>query len=144
MNIDKNTPIKQIMTKNVDSVRRNSPVIDAAKLMRNHDIGSVLVTENDGSICGVVTDRDIVVRGLAQNKDLNTLEVGDVCSSNVEALAPDATVDQAVQIMKSRAIRRLPVVENGKPVGLVSIGDLAQARDPGSALGEISHAPPNR
>lgn len=144
MNIDKNTPIKQIMSKKVDVLPVDAPIMDAAKMMRDHDIGSIVVSGSDGKVCGMLTDRDIVVRGLAANADLETMRVGDLCSKDVEGITPDGTVDQAVQVMKQRAIRRIPVIENGKAVGLVSLGDLAQARDPGSALGEISHASPNK
>jgi len=103
----------------------------------------VVVVDN-GKVCGIVTDRDIVVRAVAQGHDPATTKLRDIGSHDLTTLAPTDTVEHAVQIMREKAIRRLPVVENGKPVGIVSLGDLALERDPDSALGNISAAPANR
>jgi CBS domain-containing protein len=122
----------------------NATVADAAKAMKARDVGDVLV-RSDGRLCGIVTDRDLVVRCLAQDpKRSASKRLGDVCSSEIHTLSPDAEVDEAIRLMRKCAIRRIPVVENGSPVGIVSLGDLAIARDRRSCLGDISAAPPQR
>ncbi|HEX6219453.1 MAG TPA: CBS domain-containing protein, partial [Acidimicrobiia bacterium] len=97
----------------------------------------------DGDLCGIVTDRDIVVRGLAEGMDPETAAIDDVCKHDVVTVGSRDAVAEAVKLMEQHAIRRLPVVDGGELVGIVSIGDLAEERDPNSALGEISSAPPN-
>ena len=111
--------------------------------MRDSNIGDVIVADN-GQICGIVTDRDVVVRATAEGRDPAKTKLADICSQELTTASPSDSVDQAVQLMRRKAIRRLPVVENGRAVGIVSIGDLAQERDPTSALSDISAAPSNR
>jgi CBS domain-containing protein len=106
-------------------------------------VGTVIVLESD-RICGIVTDRDLVVRGLAQGGDPAATTLGQICSRTLTTVAPSDAVGEAVRLMREKAIRRLPVVENGQVVGIVSIGDLARKLERKSALGEISAAPPNR
>jgi CBS domain-containing protein len=91
----------------------------------------------------LLTDRDIAIRVVAEGLDPKTTKVGDVASLGLTSLTPDDSVDQAVRLMRERAVRRLPIVEGGKPVGIVSLGDLAMERDPDSALADISAAPAN-
>lgn len=135
--------VADVMTEDVVSVRATAPVREAAEAMRDHDIGDVVVV-NDGLVSGVVTDRDLAVRVLAGRMDPNTTVVGDVCTPNVVAARRDTTVEEAVEAMRDWAVRRLPVVDtDGRPVGVVSIGDLARVQDPQSALADISSAPPN-
>lgn len=110
--------------------------------MRDAGVGDVIVTEG-GTIVGIVTDRDITVRATARGADPTTTEVGGVCSRELTLLGPDQTVDEAILLMSERALRRLPVVEDGRPVGIASLGDLAQQRDRDSVLGEVSAASPN-
>ena len=136
------------MSKHVGSVMTDKPEVlpatatiqEAAQVMRDRDIGDVLVSR-DGRLCGLVTDRDIVVRGIAEGRADLTLD--DVCTRELIGIDPDTDVKQAAKIMSDHAIRRLPVFENGEPVGMVSLGDLAQIADPKSALAGISSAPPN-
>ena len=135
--------VEQVMTRNPKVVNRSTNLRDAACIMRDSQIGDVLVCEDDGRLAGIVTDRDIVVRGLAQGCDIDRTTVGEICSAEPIGLAPTATVDEAVTLMRDRAVRRVPVVQDGRPVGILSIGDLAQMRDPESALAEISAAPPS-
>jgi len=90
-----------------------------------------------------VTDRDIVVRGLAEGMDPTNTPVSKVCSAELTVVSPDDTVDDAVNLMRDHAVRRLPVVEDGRAVGIVAIGDLARMRDGDSPLAAISSAPPN-
>ena len=134
--------IREVMSTKVVTLDATASPTEAARAMRENDIGA-LVVERDDRVCGILTDRDLVVRCLADEDGLDQ-EVGDLCSEELTSVAPDADVGEAIRLMSDRAIRRIPVVENGHAVGIVSIGDLAQARDPESALGQISAAPPNR
>ena len=134
--------LSAVMTRTPNTLDKTATVRDAAKLMRDEGIGDVIVC-NDGQIAGIVTDRDITVRAVADGKDPASTKLGDICSGNPVCLSPDDTVDDAVRLMRDRAIRRLPVVENKRPVGVVSIGDLAVERDNDSALADISAAPAN-
>ena len=134
--------IKDAMSTKPASLPVSATVADAARQMRERDIGDVLV-EQEGRLAGIVTDRDIVVRVMAEGRDVNS-KLGDIVSSEVVCITPADSADDAIRLMRERALRRVPVVENGRPVGIVSLGDLAEERDPRSVLGEISNAPPNR
>jgi CBS domain-containing protein len=134
--------IRDVMTPNPITLPATATAIDAAKAMREGDIGDVVVVE-DGHLYGIVTDRDIVVRGLGVDRDPAQTKLGEICSRELTTVSPTDEVSGAIDLMKDKAIRRLPVVENDRPVGIVSIGDLAVERDRRSALGEISAAPPN-
>jgi CBS domain-containing protein len=136
--------IHEVMTGIPVAVERNQSLVDAARMMRDAAIGDVLVTDN-GHLVGVLTDRDIVVRCVAEARDPGMATAGECCSSDLVTITPDDDVDQAVQLMRERAVRRIPVVEDGKAVGVISIGDLAIERDERSALAltDISAAPPN-
>jgi len=134
--------IREVMTSEPVQVPEEMSIIQVAEIMRDRDIGDVIVT-NGSNVVGIVTDRDIVVRGLASGNGFEMLAVGDVASREIETVSPDDAVARAVELMSNRAIRRLPVVDNGELVGVVSIGDLAMERDPECALAEVSDAPPN-
>jgi CBS domain-containing protein len=135
--------LRDVMTANPRTLDASETIRTAARLMRDEDIGPVIVTEGD-RIRGIVTDRDIVVRAVADGADVARTTLGDIASSNIETVTPDTSVEDAIEIMRMKAIRRLPVVEQqGRPVGIVSIGDLAVERDRDSALADISAAPPN-
>ncbi|MCV2457778.1 CBS domain-containing protein [Streptomyces sp. ICN988] len=134
--------VRDIMTGTPVTVGPQTPVEAVARQMREDDIGAVLVSEGD-QLQGLVTDRDIVVRLLADTADLTGKTVRDACSSEMMTVSPDDEVGQAVRLMQEGAVRRLPVVDNGRLVGIVSLGDLAVERDPDSALGNISAADPN-
>jgi CBS domain-containing protein len=134
--------VRDVMTGSPTSVSPNLDLGTIARTMRDEDIGNVLVVDGD-TLRGVVTDRDLVVRGLAGGLDPQATKVGDICSSVVVTLGPDDSVDLAVQLMRDRAVRRLPVLDEGRPVGIVSLGDLALEKDPHSVLGQISDAEPN-
>jgi CBS domain-containing protein len=133
--------IRDAMTTKPASLPANSTLADAARQMRDLDIGDVLIEEG-GRLAGIVTDRDLVVRAIAEGRDV-TSKLGEIVSSEVVCITPTDTADDAIRVMRERALRRVPVVENGKPIGIVSLGDLAGERDPRSVLGEISTAPPN-
>lgn len=135
--------LRDIMTQNPVTVQMGDTVVAAARTMRDANIGDVVVLDS-GRIHGILTDRDIVVRGLAEGRDPARTTVGEICSRELTTLSPADDVEHAVAVMRDKAIRRLPVVDQGRPVGIVSLGDLAKERDPRSALGAISAAPPNR
>jgi CBS domain-containing protein len=123
------------------TVEASATVEDAAKLMDQNDIGNVLVVEN-GEVQGIVTDRDIVVRIVAKGNGPDA-SVREACTTDLETISSDTSIDEAVQKMEQGNVRRLPVVDDGKPVGVISLGDLAEARDKDSALAHISAASPN-
>lgn len=134
--------VRDVMTPEPLCCSPGTSLFEAARIMRDHDIGDVLVVEPADALIGIVTDRDLVVRGLA-GEDVAALTLGDLCSSNVRTVEADATVDDVVRLMSEQALRRIPVVEGQRPIGIVSLGDLAVERDPGSVLGQISVAPPD-
>jgi len=115
--------IRDVMTPNPKTVSPNDTVQSAAQVMKAEDTGAVPVVEN-GRVLAVVTDRDIVVRVVAVG-DAATIRVRDVASTDVVTVTPDTTTREASALMSERQIRRLPVVENGRLVGIVSLGDLA-------------------
>jgi CBS domain-containing protein len=131
------TALRDVMAKDPVALPADTPLVDAARSMKEKDIGDVIVLDGD-EMCGVVTDRDIVVRAVAEGRDPSDTKLGDVCSHDVVTLSPDASVDEAVKIMREKAIRRIPVEEDGKPVGIVSLGDVATERNPNSILADIS------
>ncbi len=135
--------ISQVMTPDPWTVQENAPIQEAAKIMRDADIGDVIVLRDDDSVCGIVTDRDLVVRGLAQSADPAKMKMADVCRHEVVSISSGDPVDQAVPLMREHNIRRLPVIDGSRLVGIVTLGDLAIDRDPNSALADISKAPPN-
>lgn len=136
------TRVKELMHTDLVTLSSEASVRDAARRMRDSAIGDVLVAD-DGHLRGIVTDRDLVVRCLAEEGDVGHTHIGDLCSSDLVTLTPDDDIDTAIRLMSEKAIRRLPVVDGDRPVGIVSIGDLAVARDRHTALGDISAAPPS-
>ena len=135
--------VEQIMTTNPRTVNVDDTVKDAAVVMRDSDIGDVIVIE-DGQVSGILTYRDIAVRAVAEGRDADSTPVTDICTSGIEAMEPDASVDDALRKMRDEDIRRLPVVKNGRPVGIISLGDLAVDREPDSTLADISAAAPDQ
>jgi signal-transduction protein with cAMP-binding, CBS, and nucleotidyltransferase domain len=134
--------VREVMTVDPVTLSKDSSVIDAARLMKDRDIGDVILVENDRA-CGIVTDRDLVVRIIAEGRNPASAKVGEFCSEALETVRPDDEVGKAVAVMRERKIRRLPVTDNGRPVGVISLGDLAEERDPDSVLASISSAPAN-
>ncbi|MFH8409288.1 CBS domain-containing protein [Streptomyces sp. NPDC018019] len=134
--------VREIMTGAPVTVGPDTPVTDVARRMRDEDIGAVLVAEG-GRLAGLVTDRDLAVRILADGGDVRGRSVREACSTDLVSVAPDDAVHRAVHLMRTKAVRRLPVIEDGQVVGVVSLGDIALERDPASTLGDISAAEPN-
>jgi CBS domain-containing protein len=134
--------VRDIMSAAPVCMAASESVSAAAKAMQERGIGTVLVLSG-GRLTGLVTDRDIAIRVLAENRDPLTTRLDDICSSELAVLSPDDAVETATRIVRDRAVRRLPVMADGTPVGVVSIGDLALDKDERSALSRISAPGPN-
>lgn len=133
--------VREVMKSDPITFDTEASIRDVAKTMRDRDIGAVLVTQN-GNLQGIVTDRDIVIRALAEGR--TEAKVGEIASAKeIVSVKPDDDVDTARDCMRDKAVRRIPVVENGKAIGILSIGDLAIEKEPRSVLGQLSAAPPN-
>jgi CBS domain-containing protein len=135
--------VKEVMTVGTVTLDRDASLVEAARLMRDKGIGDVIVVEGEDA-AGIVTDRDIVIRAVAEGSDPNTTRLGQVVSGDLTAVAPDDPVERAIELMREKAVRRLPVLERGKPVGVVSLGDLALQRDADSVLADMSDEPDDR
>ena len=136
--------VQDVMSVRPIQLDRQTTLVEAATKMCDENVGDVIVVEN-GKIMGIVTDRDIAVRAVAKGKDPNTTRLYEICSCDLTTVLPDDDVDRAIDLMRQKAIRRLPVVDSqNRAVGILSLGDLAQARDRRSVLGHISAAPPNQ
>jgi CBS domain-containing protein len=135
--------IREVMTPNPVTIPGDMSATDAAGLMRDRDIGDIIVMDQD-RVMGIITDRDITVRVVAARQDPSNPKLSDICSQEFYSVEHTATVEEAIDLMRAKAVRRVPVMDNGCPVGIVSIGDLALERDRESALADISAAPPNQ
>lgn len=121
--------IREIMTAPAVQIQQNETVEVAARTMARYNIGAMPVCGADGRICGVLTDRDMVTRCLAAGRRPEQTLVADVMSGNVVSAGPDMDVAVAAHLMGRKQVRRLPVVENGKLLGMVSLGDMANRED---------------
>ena len=119
--------VKDAMAKTVSSAKRSDRVIDVAKKMKQEDAGFIPVVENGGTMVGVITDSDIVIRCIAEGHDPRNETAEHVMSRNVTIISPEDDIEQAARTMEREAIRRLPVAENGRLVGVLSHGNLVQA-----------------
>jgi CBS domain-containing protein len=136
--------IRDVMTKDPATCRTDDTATDAARAMRDGDFGAVVVVSPQGEeVRGIVTDRDIVVRGVAEGKAPSETKISEIFTTEPTTLSPEDSLDEAVDALRDAHVRRLPVVEGSQVVGIVSIGDLAEARDEKSALADISAAAPN-
>jgi CBS domain-containing protein len=132
--------ISEVMTRDVRATEPSATIADAAKTMASEDIGPIPVVEG-GRIVGIVTDRDIVVRVIAAGKDPNSTTVGEIASSDVVTVAPDDDIDDALAMMAQKQVRRLPVVEGDRLVGIVAQADVARLgkdKKTGEVVEEIS------
>ena len=133
--------IRDVMTDRVVKIHPEESVAVAARTLQHYNIGALPVCGHDGALCGVVTDRDLVTRCLASGQKPETMKVRDVMTNQVVSATPDMDAGTAAHLMGSRQVRRLPVVENGKLCGMVSLGDLARQEetnpDAADALGGI-------
>ena len=136
--------IGDVMTRQVTYLPAGTPLDEAARAMRDADIGDVVVTDG-ADLFGIVTDRDIVVRAVAEGKDATRTTIGSVASREIVMIEQNSTTVEAAALMRERAVRRVLVCDAERHlVGIVSLGDLALRLDPSSALGEVSEAVPNR
>ena len=119
--------VREIMTTRVVSVEPSSTVKDAALLMHRHNIGAVPVVDG-GSVRGMLTDRGIVLRCVAESRDASTLKVSDICSHGAVTVSPSQNVSEAINLMATEQVRRLPVVDNGRIVGMLSFADIAREK----------------
>src|SRR2546423_391461 len=117
------TSINEVMTHDPITVETSTPIAQVARKMREGDTGAILVTEGN-DLAGIVTDRDIVVRAIADGRDPDT-SIGEIATRGPRTVTPDQPVDEAIKIMREDDVRRVPVCQDGRPVGIVSIGDIA-------------------
>jgi CBS domain-containing protein len=135
--------VREVMTSPVESVALDASVAEAAKAMQRGDIGDVLVVDTSGQARGILTDRDLAIRSLAEDRDPATTTAEDVMTPIAATVEPGATVTEALEAMRRYDVRRLPVVEGGVPIGIVTLGDLSRSGGAGAALADISTAPAN-
>jgi len=133
--------VQDVMTTNPTSVEADNPVVEAARIMKEKDVGIVPVVEG-GRLVGTVTDRDIAVRVVAEGKDPQSVRVREIASTHVVTVDPQQDLDEALRLMASHQVRRLPVVEEGgKLVGIVAQADVAREandKQTGELVEEIS------
>ena len=120
--------IRELMTSNPVTCEPTTTVVDAAKVMAKEDVGPVPIVEGD-RLVGIVTDRDLVVRVLAEGKDPSSTTIGEIASADLTTVTPDSDLQEALDLMSASQVRRLPVVENGRLVGIVAQADVARAAD---------------
>ncbi|TDB70726.1 CBS domain-containing protein [Micromonospora sp. KC723] len=136
------TTVGEFMTTRLVTMDENDTLTAAAQEMRDSAIGDVVVTAGD-DVVGIVTDRDITVRGVAENRDPNTTPLREVTSKDLVTVSQYDDAVAAADLMRTYAVRRLPVIDDGRLVGLISMGDLAVEREPQSVLADISADDPN-
>lgn len=134
--------VGDIMTDRVISIGQDEPVAAAARLLKRHNVGALPVCDSTGRLRGLVTDRDIVLRCVAMDEDPQTTRTGDIMSRGIITTEPTDSVEKAARLMSQDQVRRLPVLDNGRIVGFLSLGDLARNRscdmEAAEALSEIS------
>ena len=129
--------VRNVMTEDVKTVTPDMDAYDAAGLMRSHDVGSAPVVDAEGHLVGIVTDRDLVIRVLGDRADPTKVRIGDVATRrSIFTISPDAQVSEARGMMATERVRRLPVVKGERLVGIVSLGDVAEADSSARAIGE--------
>jgi CBS domain-containing protein len=134
------TSIKEVMTSDVRACEPNATAVEAAKLMAKKDVGPIPVVE-DGRLVGLVTDRDIVVRVIAEGRDPNTTTVGEIASRDLVTVSPDEDLDEGLKLLAEYQVRRLPVVDGNRLVGIVAQADIARLgkdKQTGEVVEEIS------
>ena len=134
--------VQDIMTKQVVGISPDESVEVAARTLNRYNIGALPVCTKDGKLCGVVTDRDLVIRCVAAGRDPAKTAVRQIMTGQVTSVRPDMDVNLAAHLMGRQQIRRLPVTENGRLCGMLSLGDMAicedTAMDAADALGDIA------
>jgi len=141
--------VRDAMTPNPRTVPMGASVLEVARAMAEEDVGSIPVVDTDETLFGLITDRDIVLRVVAENKDPAGTEAGDVASQHVGPAYPDQSLDEALELMAHWQVRRLPVIEDDRVIGILAQADVAQeakTKQAGQLVEEISrpasaHAP---
>ena len=131
------TTVQDIMTTQLTTVPMSAPIEQAARLMRDEDIGDVIVVNDEGGLVGLLTDRDITIRAIADGRDPSDTAVRDICSADLVTARPGEDVSEVAELMRSQAVRRIPVVDGDRPVGIVSLGDLAVDLADDEMTGEV-------
>lgn len=140
------TTIRDLMTPDATCAAQDATLTDIARLMRDHGVGAMPVCDDTGQMTGFVTDRDIVVRCVAEGADPGAIHASDITDDSILTISADDDIDRALQAMASHGLRRLPVVNDGKLIGMVSQADIAVALSPeyaGELVSAISGAPSN-
>ena len=134
--------VRDLMNPSVVSITPNESAALAARLLSRHNLGALPVCGDDGGLRGIVTDRDIVLRCVAAEEDPAQVPVRDIMTRNCATVSPADDPREATRVMADKQVRRLPVLQDGKVVGMVSLGDLARCRqfdmEASKALSEIS------
>ncbi|ATO16786.1 CBS domain-containing protein [Micromonospora sp. WMMA2032] len=136
------TTVGEFMTTRLVTMDGNDTLTAAAQEMRDSAIGDVVVTDGD-NVIGIVTDRDITVRGVAEDMNPSSTTLNQITSKDVVTVSQYDDAVAAADLMRTYAVRRLPVIDDGRLVGLISMGDLAVEREPQSVLADISADDPN-
>ena len=134
--------VRDLMSKSVVTIAPEESAALAARLLSRHELGALPVCAADGTLAGIVTDRDIITRCVAAGEEPGRVPVRDIMSPAPSVITPETPVSAAAQLMAQRQVRRLPVVEQGQVVGMLSLGDLARSRrtdtEAAEALSDIS------
>jgi CBS domain-containing protein len=140
------TKTRDIMTPGAECASVNDTLVEAARKMRDLDVGALPICGDDNRLAGMITDRDIVIRGLAEDRDPNTVKVGDLAEGKPVTIGADDTVEEALATMSKQGVRRLPVIDGHELVGIVTQADVARNL-PDDKIGDlveaISKAPSN-
>lgn len=129
--------VKECMTNSVVQASPETTLSDVAKLMSSNKVGSIPICNNHNNVVGIVTDRDIITRCIANNLNCSNTKASDIMNTEVIKTTPDTELNEACKIMAENQIRRLPVIQDGEIVGILSVGDLAQnIHIPSSQVGE--------
>lgn len=139
--------VRDVMTPNPECVSERDSIRDVARIMKDQDTGVVPVVEGK-KVIGLITDRDIVVRGIAEGRDVSTVKVNEIMTKSVRSVKEDTPLNEVLDLMSNAEVRRVPVVNNNDEiVGIISLGDIAENTNAdnrvGKAVEDISQAPPN-
>lgn len=133
--------VKELMSKNIASVTPDTPIVEVAKIMKKMNIGSVPVCDGD-KVIGILTDRDIVLRDVAMGKNVEGVTARDVMTVGISIAEPEMDIHEAARLMSDKQVRRLPVVDDDRLVGMLALGDIAVRTkledNAGDALSDIS------
>ena len=129
--------VNEIMTRDPKTAQLDSTLEEIAALMKDEDVGAIPIVDDDDELVGIVTDRDIVVRCVAEGKEASDTTVEDILTEELTTIEPDADVQQAARLMAEKQIRRLPVVQDGDLIGMVSIGDISVKHEDDETAGEL-------